>query len=113
VLVVLCLHRAADLGGTPDFEGLLVGAQAVTLWLDASVLGVRKRVYKAPVWRFLECGVYITCIECCVPSITRVGQRHLLVLHVCGQFMFPVGAVWFEVRLGTQNCAKGSCVELS
>ena len=40
VLVVLCLHRAADFGGTPDFEGLLVGAQAVTLWLDASVLGV-------------------------------------------------------------------------
>jgi hypothetical protein len=42
--VVLCLHRAADLGGTPDFEGLLVGSQAVTLLLHASVLGVRKWV---------------------------------------------------------------------
>ena len=61
-------------------------------------------------WRFLECGVYITCIECCVRSITRVGQRRLLVLHVCGQFMFPVGAVWFEVRLGITD---HTCIQYS
>jgi hypothetical protein len=26
MLVVVCMHRAASLGGTPDFEGLLVGS---------------------------------------------------------------------------------------
>jgi hypothetical protein len=44
VLVLSCMHRAADLGGTPDFEGLLFGSYAGKLLLDASVLRVPERV---------------------------------------------------------------------
>ena len=40
VLVVLCMHRAADLGGTPDFEGLLVVSYSGKLLLDADGDGV-------------------------------------------------------------------------
>ena len=49
VCVVLCLcHRAADLGGTPDFEGLLVGSQAVTLLLGCQCLAGPKTGFRRP-----------------------------------------------------------------
>ena len=90
----------------------LVPRQACCGWMQVSC-GSENRFRRFQRGAFLSVMAtpYVFSAVCEVSR--RDGHRRLLVLHVCAQFMFPVGDVSFQVKCGTQNCEKGSCGELS